>query len=46
MCMSSKSGAECASNQNVPYDPIKKKNAHTLCFCPPIRKLYALENLK
>ena len=42
--MSLKTGPKGASNQDVPFDPIKKKNAHTLCL--PIRKLYALGNLK
>ena len=44
--MSSKTGPKCASNQNVPYDPIKKKECPHFVFSSPIRKLYALENLK
>ena len=31
---------------NVPFNPIKKMNTHTLCFCPFIRKLLVFENLR
>ena len=31
--------------QNIPCDLTKKMNAHTLCFCPIIRKLQAFEIL-
>ena len=32
--------------QNIPFNLNKKMNTHTLCFCPQIRKLQALEILK